>query len=103
MAYLESKHAHTSGTLRQNPVASLERPGLEAVQSIPCCDSGAAQGTRLVHVQIGGRMYQAMFVESRIFSEGTIQSTSETSREVCPLNCSCDMALIEQCHDLVCG
>lgn len=98
---MQRKETDAAGALGQDPLAGLQRAALEAVQSVPGSQTGAAQGAGFEEVEVRGRGYETLLVEDTVVAQCSVNGTTETSREGGGIERSGKMALVEESDDLV--
>jgi hypothetical protein len=98
---LHSEHADAAGALGQDPVAGLQAAALQAVQAVPCGETGAGQGATLQEVEVRGHGDKALLAVGTILLQGTINGAAGAGANGVVVERASQMALVEQSKHFV--
>lgn len=98
---LHSEHAHTASTLGKDPVTGLQAAALQAVQAVPCSETGTGQGAALQEIEVGRHGDETLLAVGAILLEGTINGAANASSHGVVVQRASEVALVEQSKHLV--
>jgi hypothetical protein len=98
---LHSEHADTAGALGQDPVTGLQAAALQAVQAVPCCETGAGQCAALQEVEVRGHGDEALLTVSTILLQGTVNGATNAGSNGLVVKRASQVTLVEQSKHLV--